>query len=45
MAQLSTKVKAYVEAAGKTVDFTKDVILQDDSKGQDRTSRNGISQG
>ena len=33
MAQLSTKVKAYVEAAGKTVDFTKDVILQDDSQG------------
>ena len=33
MAQLSTKVKAYVEAAGKTVDFSKDVILQDDSQG------------
>ena len=33
MAQLSTKVKAYVEAAGKTVDFTKDVLLQDDSDG------------
>ena len=33
MAQLSTKVRAYVEAAGKTVDFTKDVILQDDSDG------------
>ena len=33
MAQLSTKVKAYVEAAGKTVDFTKDVVLQDDSDG------------
>ena len=33
MAQLSTKVKAYVEAAGKTVDFTKDVILLDDSHG------------
>ena len=33
MAQLSTKVKAYVEAAGKTVDFTKDVLLQDDSNG------------
>ena len=31
MAQLSTKVRAYVEAAGKTVDFTKDVLLQDDS--------------
>ena len=33
MAQLSTKVRAYVEAAGKTVDFTKDVLLQDDSQG------------
>jgi len=33
MAQLSTKVKAYVEAAGKTVDFTSDVRLQDDSDG------------
>ena len=33
MAQLSTKVKAYVEAAGKTVDFSKDVLLQDDSDG------------
>ena len=33
MAQLSTKVKAYVEAAGKTVDFQKDVLLQDDSDG------------
>ena len=33
MAQLSTKVKAYVEAAGKTVDFSKDVLLQDDSQG------------
>ena len=33
MAQLSTKVRAYVEAAGKTVDFTKDVLLQDDSDG------------
>ena len=33
MAQLSTKVKAYVEASGKTVDFTKDVLLQDDSQG------------
>ena len=33
MASLSTKVKAYVEAAGKTVDFTKDVSLQDDSDG------------
>ena len=34
MAQLSTKVKAYVEAAGKTVDFTKDVFLQDDADGK-----------
>ena len=33
MAQLSTKVKAYVEAAGKTVEFNKDVLLQDDSNG------------
>ena len=33
MAQLSTKVKAYVEAAGKTVEFNKDVLLQDDSDG------------
>jgi hypothetical protein len=33
MAQLSTKVRAYVEAAGKTVDFTSDVRLQDDSDG------------
>ena len=33
MAQLSTKVRAYVEAAGKTVDFSKDVLLQDDSDG------------
>ena len=34
MAQLSTKVKAYVEAAGKPVDFQKDVLLQDDSDGK-----------
>ena len=33
MAQLSTKVKAYVEAAGKTVEFNEDVLLQDDSDG------------
>jgi len=33
MAQLSTKVKAYVKAAGKTVDFNKNVFLQDDSDG------------
>ena len=34
MAQLSTKVKLYCEANSKTVDFTKDVILQDDSNGK-----------
>jgi len=33
MAQLLTKVRAYVEAAGKTVDFNKDVFLQDNSDG------------
>ena len=33
MASLATKVIAYVEAAGKTVDFSKDVLLQDDSQG------------
>ena len=33
MAQLSTKVQAYVEAAGKTVDFTSNVSLQDDGNG------------
>ena len=33
MAQLSTKVKTYVEAAGKTVDFTSNVSLQDDGNG------------
>jgi hypothetical protein len=33
MASLATKVTAYVEAAGKTVDFSKDVLLQDDSQG------------
>ena len=33
MASLSTKVKAYVEAAGKTVEFNKDDLLQDDSNG------------
>ena len=33
MAQLSNKVRAYVEAAGKTDDFMSDVILQDDSQG------------
>jgi len=34
MAQLSTKIKLYCEANSKTVDFTKDVILQDDSDGK-----------
>ena len=33
MAQLSTKVKLYCEANSQTVDFTKDVLLQDDGKG------------
>ena len=33
MAQLSTKVKLYGEANSKTIDFNKDVILQDDSDG------------
>jgi hypothetical protein len=31
MAQLSTKIKLYVDAE---VDFTSDVLLQDDSNGQ-----------
>ena len=35
MAQLSTKVKLYCEANGvSNVDFTKDVMLQDDSDGK-----------
>ena len=34
MASLATKVKLYCEANSKTVDFTKDVILQDDSNGK-----------
>ena len=34
MAQLSTKIKLFCEANSKTVDFTKDVILQDDSDGK-----------
>ena len=34
MAQLSTKIKLYCEATSKTVDFTKDVLLQDDSDGK-----------
>ena len=33
MASLSTKVKLYGEASSKTIDFNKDVILQDDSDG------------
>ena len=33
MAQLSTKIKLFVEANSKTVDFTKDVLLQDDGSG------------
>ena len=34
MAQLSTKIKSYYEANGvSNVDFTKDVMLQDDSDG------------
>ena len=35
MAQLSTKIKSYCEANGvSNVDFTTDVMLQDDSNGQ-----------
>ena len=34
MASLATKIKLYCEANSKTVDFTKDVILQDDSDGK-----------
>ena len=34
MASLSTKVKLYGEANSKTIDFTKDVHLQDDSDGK-----------
>ena len=35
MAQLSTKIKSYCEANGVfNVDFTTDVLLQDDSNGQ-----------
>ena len=35
MAQLSTKIKLYCEANGVSeVDFTKDVMLQDDSDGK-----------
>ena len=34
MASLSTKIKLYCAANSKTVDFTKDVILQNDSDGK-----------
>ena len=35
MAQLSTKIKSYCEANGvSNIDFTTDVLLQDDSNGQ-----------
>ena len=34
MASLSTKIKLYCEANSKTVAFTKDVLLQDDSDGK-----------
>ena len=35
MAQLSTTIKLYAEANGVSdVDFTKDVLLQDDSDGK-----------
>ena len=35
MAQLSTKIKSYCEANGvSNVDFTSDVLLQDDSDGK-----------
>ena len=35
MAQISTKIKLYCEANGvSNVDFTKDVMLQDDSDGK-----------
>ena len=33
MAQLSTKISLYCKANSKTVDFTKDVFLQDDGSG------------
>jgi len=33
MASLSTKIKLYAETNSKTIDFNKDVILQDDSDG------------
>tara|TARA_R100000742_G_C4251262_1_gene69573 strand:+ start:532 stop:861 length:330 start_codon:yes stop_codon:yes gene_type:complete len=34
MAQLSTKISLYCKANSKTVDFTKDVLLQDDGDGK-----------
>ena len=34
MARLDTKIKLYCEANSKTIDFTKDVHLQDDSDGK-----------
>jgi hypothetical protein len=34
MAQLSTKISLYCQANSKTVDFTKDVLLQDDGDGK-----------
>ena len=34
MASLSTKIKLYCAANSKTVDFQKDVLLQDDSDGK-----------
>jgi hypothetical protein len=40
MANLSTKIKLY---ANQEVDFSKDVILQDDSNGQGPYIRNGTS--
>ena len=34
MASLATKIKLYCAANSKTVDFSKDVLLQDDSDGK-----------
>jgi len=43
MAQLSTKIKLYAAANGvASVDFTSDVMLQDDSMELVFISRNGI---
>jgi|TARA_Y100000310_G_C20254957_1_gene610885 hypothetical protein len=33
MTHLAIKIKAYVEAADKTFEFFKDVVVQDDSDG------------